>query len=534
MLNIDISKPPVIEGLPETYFAAMDLYINDLTLAHKRKSEKYQIAVYRENSLADLFFLLVFTLKAKYLNNEFMFFMCREVQKRPNGYLDLWSRAHGKTSIIGLGLTILDILRNPKVTFGLFSHDAKSSRALLRQIKTEFETSVPLRSAFPDILYTNPQAESPLWSLQEGIIVRRNGNPREATVEANSILSLPTGKHYSHLFFDDLVTEESVNTHDQKEKTISQYGLATALTTRQPVMRVTGTFYAPDDAYTWMLDRGTYLSRMVPATDNGKATGKPVFWTDDEFRAQYNSKSEYIANCQLLLNPKMENVSGFKEEWWLTWPNSNHENLNFYIIVDPARSKSKAADNTAMWLIGYGADKNIYVVDFVYDKLSLTEKADVLFKWHQNYPVLKVFYERVGMQEDIAHMEYRMEQENYRFQIEELSPGQRRKEGRINALRAWFEKGRIFFPPQTVHYNYKGEKVNMILAFKNNEYLAWPIVGRDDGLDGLAYVEDIDFAGPMAQKKKKRRANVTHIKYGSFAGYTVLFAMALDYISSLV
>lgn len=516
---LDFSKPPVIKGLPETHFDAMELYMSDLAAAHQRKDDKFQIAVYRENSLADLFFLLVFTLKAKYLNNEFMFHMCREVQARPDGYLDLWSRGHGKTSIIGLGLTIFDILHNPRATFGLFSHDAQSSRALLRQIKTEFETSVPLRAAFPDVLYTNPQAESPLWSLQDGIIVRRNGNPREATVEANSILSLPTGKHYSHLVFDDLVTEESVNTPEQKAKTVSQYGLATALATRQPVMRVTGTFYAPDDAYTWMLDKGTYKPRVVKATHNGEATGKPVFWTDDEFRRQYNSKSEYIANCQLLMNPKMEDVSGFKDEWWQVWPNNNHEGLNFYVIVDPARSKAKTADNTAMWLLGYGSDRNIYVVDHVCDKLSLTEKADVLFKWHQSYTVLKVFYEQVGMQEDIAHMKYRMEQTNYRFPIEELSPGRRRKEGRINALRAWFEKGRIFFPPHCAHYNYKGEKVDMILAFRNNEFSAWPIVSHDDALDGLAYIDDIDFTSPMAAKRKKPRKKVSNVVYGSFAGY---------------
>jgi len=406
---------------------------------------------------------------------------------------------------VTFGLTIFDILHDPNSTFGIFAHDKKTSKEILRQIKTEFESNVILKATFKNILYADPKTQSPRWSLDDGIVVKRKGNSREATVEAHSIHSLPTGKHFKYFIGDDLVTEESVSTPEQIASTERQFGLATELTTRDPVHRMVGTFYAHNDLYNWMIDRRLYHSRKVPATDDGTANGKPIFWTQEEFNAKYKSKSVYIANCQLLLNPKMENAAGFRPEWWKTWPNNNLDNLNLYVIVDPAGTKNKSSDSTAMWLIGYGSDDNIYVVDLIIDKLSLTEKADILFDWHREYKIKGTYYEKVGLQTDREHIEYRQDQENFRFPITDVSPEGKKKNSRIDALEPWFKEGRIFMPPSCYHINYTGEKVDMVKMFKNNEYLPYPVLTHDDGLDALSYINKIDFVKPGVLKKRRRR-----------------------------
>jgi hypothetical protein len=56
------------------------------------------------------------------LNRDWYFARCREVQAAPNGYLDLWGREHGKSSLITFGLTIQDILNDPEITVGIFSY----------------------------------------------------------------------------------------------------------------------------------------------------------------------------------------------------------------------------------------------------------------------------------------------------------------------------------------------------------------------------------------------------------------------------
>jgi len=77
----------------------------------------------------------------------------REVEASPNGHLDLWSRGHYKSSIITFGLTIQNILQNPDVTVGIFSHTRPIAKAFLRQIMRELEGNIVLHQTFPDILW---------------------------------------------------------------------------------------------------------------------------------------------------------------------------------------------------------------------------------------------------------------------------------------------------------------------------------------------------------------------------------------------
>ena len=48
----------------------------------------------------DLFYLLVYGLKRKDVDNDWLFERCLDVQMSPDGMLDLWSREHYKSTII--------------------------------------------------------------------------------------------------------------------------------------------------------------------------------------------------------------------------------------------------------------------------------------------------------------------------------------------------------------------------------------------------------------------------------------------------
>jgi hypothetical protein len=109
--------------------------------------------VKRELAKKDLFFLLAYVLGRPDVNRDWVFDRCREVQAAANGYLDLWSREHYKSSIITFGKTIQDILNDPEITVGIFSYSRPIAKAFLRQIRTEFESNELLRSLFSDIIW---------------------------------------------------------------------------------------------------------------------------------------------------------------------------------------------------------------------------------------------------------------------------------------------------------------------------------------------------------------------------------------------
>ena len=145
----------------------------------------------------DRYYLLVKLLGRTDAWHPWLYARCREVEANPNGHLDLWAREHYKSTIITFAGIIQEILKDPEVTVGIFSHTKPIAKAFLAQIKREFEGNQLLQQLFPDILHAKPSQEATAWSLDGGIIVKRKSNPKEATVEAHGLVDgQPTSRHF--------------------------------------------------------------------------------------------------------------------------------------------------------------------------------------------------------------------------------------------------------------------------------------------------------------------------------------------------
>lgn len=447
----------------------------------------------------DLFFLLVYVLNRKDADNDWCFARCREVQASPDGHLDLWARGHYKSTIITYALTIQDILNDPELTVGIFSHTRPIAKAFLRQIKREFETNEQLKALFPDILYADPANQSPKWSEDEGITVKRKSNPKEATIEAWGLVDgQPTSKHYRLRIYDDTVTRESVTTPEMMQKTTEAWELSLNLAAQNGKERGIGTRYHFNDTYRAIIERGALSVRLYPATVDGKVEGDPVFMSREELAKKRRNMGPFVFGAQMLQDPTADEKQGFKVEW-LKHAAITRRGHNLCILVDAASSKKKGSDYTAMWCLGFGPDRNIYVHDILRDRLSLTERADILFAWHRKWQPMAVGYERYGLMADVEHFQDRMERENYRFPITELG-GIMAKPDRIRRLIPWFEQGRIFLPPSLSKTNYEGRSVDLVKSFTLDEYLPFPVGQHDDMLDALARCldEDLPIAWPAA------------------------------------
>lgn len=461
----------------------------------------------------DLYFLARYVLNQHWLEHPWLFERCREVQWEPNGCLDLWAREHNKSTIITFALLIQDILashgddplHDEELAAGIFSHTRPIAKAFLRKIKQELERNERLKELFPDILWADPRRQSPKWSEDDGIQVIRKNNRNEQTVEAWGLVDgQPTSKHYNLLNYDDVVTKESVYTPDQIARTTEALELSYSLGARGGRRRVIGTRYRENDTYQSLIDRKLYTVRAHPATDNGRADGNPVLMSPEEWARKVAETSPYILACQQLLNPRAAAVDGFDKEWLRYW---KHEptGLNTYLLVDPANSKRKGSDYTAVFVVGLGADGNYYILEMYRDRLSLTERTDLVFRLHRKYQPIATGYERYGMQADIEHIEDRMERENYRFNLVALGQprvlGNKRdgtklratpehKDDRIRKLTPLFRAGRVWLPQHFHVVDYEGARKDMVEVFINSEYLPWPVGIHPDMLDALARVLD--------------------------------------------
>jgi phage terminase large subunit-like protein len=449
-----------------------------------------QLQICRHLAKTDLFFLLWFVCGRKDMAHPWLLERCKEVCHAPDGYLDLWAREHYKSTIITFGKTIQDILQNPNITVGIFSHTRPNAKAFLKQIKREFETNELLKALFPDVLYADPRKESPKWSEDDGLIVKRNENPKESTIEAWGLVDgQPTGKHFRVRIYDDVVVPESVTTPEMIQKTTDAWAMSNNLGAMGGIARHIGTRYHFNDTYREVIGRGTAKPRIYAATADGTPDGEPVLLDKEALAKKRRDQGAYIFASQMLQNPKGDETQGFKRIWLKWHKGSDGAGMNIYILVDPASEKKKTSDYTVMAVVAMGADENYYLLDALRDRLNLTQKADHLFRMVKKWKPINVGYEKYGMQADIEYIKERMSRENYHFNITELG-GKVPKSDRIRGLIPIFESGRFYLPDVIFKTLYDGRTVDLIEQFLNEEYDAFPVPVHDDMLDAIARITD--------------------------------------------
>lgn len=443
----------------------------------------------------DLFFLMVYAMRRTDMDNDWLFARCREVQASPDGHLDLWSREHYKSTIITVGLTIQNVLNKPDLTVGIFSHTRPIAKAFLRQIKREFENNRLLQELFPHIC-PPVRGENRTWSEDAGLVVRRPGNPKENTVEAWGLVDgQPTGKHFDVLVYDDVVTLESVSTPEQIKKTTDAWRLSLNLGARGGARRMIGTRYHANDTYAELLRQGSVVPRIHPATDDGTFEGNPVLLSRAVLDEKRRDMGAYVFSCQMLQDPLADRADGFRPEWLRYWEPRREfwEPMNRAIFVDPAGSKKESSDYTVFCVVGWNADRNVYLIHGERIRANLTERTATLFRLVREFTPLFVGYERYGMQADIEHIRGEMARVNFHFAVREMG-GQTPKPDRIRRLIPWFEQGRLFLPVQCSFRDPEGSIRNFTAEFVAEEYESFPVCGHDDMLDCLARLADPDLA----------------------------------------
>lgn len=481
---------------------------------------------------ADRFYLLTVLLHRKDAYHPWLYDRCREVEAYPDGHLDLWAREHYKSTVVTYAGAIQEVLRNPEITIGIFSHVKGKARDFLDQIKREFEGNQDLKDAYPDVLYQDPRKQSAGWSVDGGIIVKRRSNPKEATIEAHGLVDgQPTGSHFALMIYDDVVTLESVSTPDQVKKTTDAWRLSDNLGARSENGLIrkwhVGTRYSFADTYQELLDDKILKPRIYPATDDGLPTGKPVFLSQEAWDEKRKNQGPAIIAAQMLQNPSAGNEAMFRKEW-LRFADVRPGTLNVYIMVDPAHSKKKGSDNTAMSVVGVDAGRNRYLLDGYRHKMGLKERWEALRGLRRYWmaapgvQMVRVGYERYGMQADLEYFQEQMERDKDAFDITELnwvSDGGQSKDDRVQRLQPDFAAGKFFLSAtlegESANQRRMRESGQEFRIFKPvrrkdhqgaayslnkgflEEYLTYPYSSKKDLIDATSRLYDLDPTPPV-------------------------------------
>ena len=240
-------------------------------------------------------------------------------------------------------------------------------------------------------------------------------------------------------------------------------------------------------------DYPRFESLIFPARKAGKDGWDILFpeqYTADWYARQRASLGSYSAAALLDCDPVGDAMRVFKDDWLCFYDSPPpRSRMNVYILVDSANSKKENADYTTMWALGFGADRNYYILDLIHDRLSLSERTRELFDLVKFWAPNNVFWEQVGAMSDVAHIQDVMDREGWHFGITALNH-RIAKETRIRSLQPQFEAHRIWLPKYLRKTAVDGHIYFPVTEFIENEYKIFPGCKHDDMIDPLADIND--------------------------------------------
>ena len=474
--------------------------INDAVAMAETPEEKDRARMMAIRRLGEksLYFFVTFCLGLDWTDSDYGYRLCMDVQYHKWDRFWCIAREHYKSLIITCASTLWELMKDPNETFVIVSYNITQAQAFLGNIKKWCEEKELLRTVWSDIIWEDPQAGhyttedgrrvSWTWT-QSALEFKRTRLSKEKSIEVSGIQGgLRTGGHFSRIIFDDAETPDTVTTAESINKAYEACVMATNIgQTNNLNMTFIGTFYAKDDLYVRLIKQGFFKEAVIQPCYDWK-TAKPVLYTEEEIEDKLMKMGMDAFVTQMLCDPSLSQASAFKSEWWQKWNPTNLHNLNIYFVVDPAGNKqNKGNDNSAILVVGFDSLDNMMIIDMVRDKLNADSKFTTLVALYNLYRPISVYYEEESMQSDIALLQRRMAEINLRFPIVPYSMKKYgSKENRIKQLQAPLMARKIYFPETAFHRNWKGELEDMILSLYRDEYLGFPIVSHDDGLDVLA------------------------------------------------
>jgi len=461
-----------------------------------------QRATFRQLIRDDLFFVVYFVMEIPPANHPFIVDMCRTVEQGPNtNTLDIWAREHFKSTIITVGETVQEIVKNPEKTHCIFSFRKTAAEQFLDGIRKTLEKPIMV-GCFPDILYENPASEAPRWSMQNGITVKRNSTSRrEPTVAAFGLVEgMPIGGHFDRRIYDDVETADLARNPEQLDQCFSQFEMSDYLGTDGGTSRVIGTFYHHAGPLVRIMNKKypdgelVYVPRIVPGSVDGTAQGQPVFVSDQRWRTLQSGEH---FNQQILCDPTPSADRSLRAERLLpVEPEFIPQNVMKFMLIDPAGDQATQAGKDS-WAMGVFAVEmksddmgasNVYIVDLEISPFRLDDAIEAAARMYmRNGVVMALGVEKVGQSTAEVHIASALRAHNRHVSIDNntlriLKPEGRKKADRIVTSLQWPLNNSKW------HYSTKINK-DTIQRLKDemDKFPFW----HDDGLDICAYLYDI-------------------------------------------
>ena len=432
--------------------------------------------------------------------------LCRFLQfDAHQSKLILMPRYTFKSHIVTIGYTLWRLTQDDSLRILIYSDTNDKSEGFLEGIKNQIEGKAP-RSKFRETYgawETDPKTG--LWNNAAMTIRPRQAAHVEPTYDTAGQETSKTGKHYDLIVFDDCVSEKTVTTPEQLQKTKEVYRKALSLLKPGGEILVVGTRWHFGDLYGEILAKEQERARLGQdavfaihhrqAEVDGQYPFARIGLTKDFLAHQKAEQGSYTYSALYQNAPTDDESATFKAKDFAFYPPEWRQaedwvhSLYLTACVDPAISQAGGADDTAITVVGTDVKGDLYLLDLVGGKLLPDQIVDSLFALHARWNLRTVGIETNAFQRMLARdVQRRLDHErandpNFRlFHLEHFTgTSAASKEQRIMGLQPYHERGALKFP---------GERLELLsghyltLAY---QLLQFPRSAHDDYADSLAY-----------------------------------------------
>jgi predicted phage terminase large subunit-like protein len=499
--------------------ACLHRYDYEKLMDHLRELEdkgnkKQYLALVKQIAESDFWFFMYYVLDFPIAHPYLVALAYRLQDHKDDPYLYLAAgRGSWKSTFLTIGLSLWETALDANMTTLIVSYQRQMAGKQLLGIKRNVENIPLLSQLWPDTFYSSGDFRSKLtdkWNEYAGLFVKRSLNSSDPTFAAFGFIEgMPTGMHFRRILIDDPVTLDNTATIESIEKVRSGFRMLTGLKDKVNGCntRVVTTRYDINDLSKDIIANKKYIHIIIPAevdaTGEAKFDSIPCYMTREQLDQEREDYGDAYYAAQMLQNPTLGGGSALDPAWL---DNCYYEalptTLNYYILIDPAGSKSKRSDFSVFVIVGLSPDKQFFLVDMVRDKLDVYERYATLKDLHKRYRPDGVFYEQQGMQSDLEVFEREQRADKYYINIERYSSNvSGNKHRRIMALGAMFRKGEYFLP-NAIFYNGR----DLIEEFLEEEYKKYPHNrAHDDMLDAMSMITQVSVIVPEPSAEDKQK-----------------------------
>lgn len=427
--------------------------------------------------------------------------------------MDLAPRGHGKSTIGDVDFCITNVLRNPDIRIMIGSKTQTQASAFLKEIRTHFEQNVNLIRIFGDW----KKSRDNVWNDKEFTVNRRTVIKKEATVSALGASGAVVSKHFDIIIGDDLVGFENARTEAQR-KVLKEWFYSSLYPTLEPdgEIHILGTRYSPMDLYEDLIKSKNYkvnVQQAITIKDGQEVSLWESKFSLEKLRSIREEAGLIIFNMQYQNNTELAKGKIFKyryfkhfEEYEVDYALNrvrvkvlDAQGVPFWIPVriymgaDLAISEDETSNNDyfVLTVIGVDKNKNVYVLDYLKERLSFNAQLNAILDYGRNkFPMV----ERIGV--ETVQYQKSLAQEIRRLSLLPVINIQTSKDKVTRAMRrsALFENGKVWF------------RIGM--DDLEECLLLFPEVDHDDLFDGLDFALTVADQGNSARVLNRDDFNI--------------------------